>query len=326
MIRSITVTNYLGEKLTVNMTEAEPKSGLLIQKITGLGPIKADINMTDLATTDGSKYNSSRFQTRNIVITFKLVESSPEVTDVYASADTFNIENSRQRTYKYFPGKKPLTLSIKTDNRDARITGYVESNEPDIFSKEETEVISIICPDPYFYSNVEGYSPHVVEFSGLDDLFEFPYSNESLTENLTEFGDITPVTIKSFAYFGDQETGIHMIIHFVDEVATNIRIDKRLPSDTSVVMGFFLLEVEKMQALFGTNFLTGDTIEINTIAGQEQIMLLRNGVYHNILNVASRDSNWFQLNKGTNVFYMTAYGNETALTFRIENYVIYEGV
>ena len=326
MIKSMTVTNYLGESLTVTLTEDEPSHGLLITKITGLGPAKATINKTDLATVDGSKYNSSKLEERNIVITFRLAFSLPDANDRPFDEQTYNIENTRQRTYRYFPSKRPLTLSFKTDNRDARVIGYVESNEPDIFSKEETQTISILCPDPYFYSNERGFSPHVAEFSGLDSEFQFPFSNESVVDDLIEFGNITPVFAKSFAYYGDQETGIRMIIHFTGNVNTNIRLDKRLPSNNNVIMSHFLLDVDKFEALMETGFLSGDDIIIDTTNGNKRATLTRNGEDYNILNAVSRDSDWLQLDKGTNTFYMTAYGSEQFLTFRIENYVLYEGI
>lgn len=324
MIKSVTITNYLGESLKINLSERNPKHGLLVTKIEGIGPVKATINKTDLATSDGSKYNSSKLTERNVVLTLRFTESTPELTDNYVET-TYNIENTRQRTYRYFPAKRECTLSIETDNRNARVVGYVESNEPDPFSKEEGCVISIICPDPYFYSNALGYSPHVTEFAGLDGEFEFPFSNESLTENLIEMGAIGTILEKAFPYFGDQENGIMMNIHFIGEVNTNIRIDKRLPTNHSQVMGYFLLEIEKFRALMGTNFLAGDVIEINTTTNPS-IKLLRSGTYYNILNAASRDSDWFKLDKGTNVFIMTAYGNEQLLEFRIEDYTLYEGV
>ena len=324
MIKSMTVTNYLGESLKIVLRDDEPASGLLISKIEGLGPAKATINKTDLATTDGSLFNSSKLTERNIVITFLLERSFPEPTDNLEQ--THNIENTRQRTYKYFPSKRQVTLSFETDNRNARVVGWVESNEPDIFSKEESQVISIICPDPYFYSNERGYSPHVVEFSGLNDEFDFPFSNESLDDNLLIFGSISPVVTKSFAYSGDQETGIKMILHFIGNVNTNIRIDKRVPNNPNTILSSFLLDVEKFTALMETGFLNGDSIVVDTTMGNKRITLERDGKRYNVLNAVSRDSDWFQLDKGTNTFYMTAFGNEQSLTFRIENYVLYEGI
>lgn len=324
MIKSVTITNYLGESLKINLSEQNPKHGLLVTKIEGIGPVKATINKTSLATSDGSRYNSSKLEERNVVLYLQFTESTPELTDNYVES-TYNIENTRQRTYRYFPAKRQCTLSIETDNRNARVVGYVESNEPDIFSPEEGCQISIICPDPFFYANDIGYFPHVSEFSGLDGEFEFPFSNESLTNSLIEFGSIRNVYDQSFPYFGDQENGIYMNLHFVDEVSTNIKIIKRLPSDFNTIMAEFLLEVEKFRALMGTNFLSGDVITINTTINPG-VKLLRSGQYYNILNAVSRDSDWFKLDKGTNVFSFTAYGQEQNIEFRIEDYTLYEGV
>ena len=125
MIKEITVINHLGDVLTLEL--ANPyKTGIYVKSISGIGPGKANINTTDLASDDGSIFNSARSMERNIVMTlgFLLV---PGVTST--------IEDARQLTYKYFPKKKPLTFYILTDNREIYANGYVESNEPDIFSK-----------------------------------------------------------------------------------------------------------------------------------------------------------------------------------------------
>ena len=138
MIRAVTVTNYLGESKRFELAFPE-ESGFAVQSISGLGPSKADINTTEISTNDGSLYNSARVNSRNIVMSLKLM-FNPQ------------IEDTRHNSYKYFPIKKRVTLLIETDNRICETYGYVESNEPDIFSSDETTQISIVCPDPYFYS------------------------------------------------------------------------------------------------------------------------------------------------------------------------------
>ena len=97
MIKNVTVTNHLGESIKLNLRVPE-KSGFLIQKISGLGPSKANINSTESATIDGSIYNSARVTSRNIVIELAFM-FSPTVEDV------------RQRSYKYFPIKKELRFT-----------------------------------------------------------------------------------------------------------------------------------------------------------------------------------------------------------------------
>ena len=130
MIRSVTVINHLGEPLKMELGRPE-LSGFLIKEITGLGPPKANINSTENSTDDGSVFNSARLDARNIVLTMVLYP-------------TPTIEDTRQLSYKYFPIKKPLTLVFETDNRVCEISGYVESNTPDIFSKQESIQVSII--------------------------------------------------------------------------------------------------------------------------------------------------------------------------------------
>ena len=77
-------------------------------------------------------------------------------------------------SYKYFPTKKKIKFEIVTDKRNCEAYGYVEKNEVNIFSKTEGSVISIICPDPYFYSAED--SLHTTVFYGVENEFEFEFS------------------------------------------------------------------------------------------------------------------------------------------------------
>lgn len=159
MIRAVTFTNYLGDSIRLDLARPE-ESGFIIKSVTGLGPGKANINTTEIATNDGSLFNSSRMPSRNIVISL-----------AYMWKDS--IEDVRQLSYKYFPIKKKLTMLIETDNRQAEIEGYVESNDPTIFSKDEGSDISIVCPNPFFYSaGKDGINTTI--FYGVEALFEFP--------------------------------------------------------------------------------------------------------------------------------------------------------
>ena len=145
MIDSFTVTNQLGESLEVILREPE-KSGLYVESIEGLGPVKASINTTDLASADGALFNSARLSTRNIVITLGML-FDPTVEDV------------RQKAYRFFPVKSKVTLRFNTDRRTVTTVGYVESNDPNIFSKDETTQVSIICSAPSSPSRRTGCPP-----------------------------------------------------------------------------------------------------------------------------------------------------------------------
>ena len=54
--------------------------------------------------------------------------------------------------------------------------------------------------------------------------------------------------------------------------------------------------------------------------------LVREGKTYNILNCLSKDSDWFQLTKGDNLFAYTADEGANNLQFTIENRIVYEGV
>lgn len=77
MLKAVTVTNFKGESLRMELTKPE-ETGLVIYNITGIGSPTASINTTDMATIDGSRFNSARAQTRNIVLTLVFVEKSEE--------------------------------------------------------------------------------------------------------------------------------------------------------------------------------------------------------------------------------------------------------
>lgn len=303
MIKSVIITNYLGESAKIELSNGDPEHGMIISNITGLGPPKANINMTDLATMDGSLFNSARLEKRNIVISM-----------IFGFAPT--IEDSRQRTYKYFPIKKPLTLIIETDNRIVETIGIVESNEPNIFSKDENNQISLVCDDPYFYStNVN----NKLTLYGTIPLFEFEFSNESLTEPLIEFGSIEKEAKDTIYYDGDSEIGIIINIHSVGESGNIIIYNEGTRERIEIY-------ADKIKEITGYGIIPGDDIIINTVKGNKKVGLLRNGKYINILNAIDKDSDWFQLTKGVNRFICTSeYGFES-LQFQIENRVIYEGV
>lgn len=70
MIYAITVINDKGEAMRMQLDNPW-ESGMAILSVTGLGAGPADINTTEMASSDGSRYNSSRLQERNIVMNIR---------------------------------------------------------------------------------------------------------------------------------------------------------------------------------------------------------------------------------------------------------------
>lgn len=301
MIKTVKVTNYLGESITLELGRPE-KSGLLVREISGLGPSKANVNISDLSTGDGGIYNSARVTSRNIVFTLDILDQP-------------NVETMRQMTYKYFPIKKKLKLLFTTDNRVCEIYGYVEANEPNIFSKTQQTQISVICPDPYFYSVYD----YTTIFYGVESLFEFPFSNESLVTNLLEFGEIQNKTENNIYYQGDADVGVVIEIRATG-VATDVAIYNM---NTREVMK---IDSAKLLTLTGSGIVMGDEIYISTVRNDKYVLLFRDGEYINILNTLEKRTDWFQLVKGDNIFAYTAEFGLTNLQFKVKNKLVYEGI
>lgn len=196
MIKSITIINNIGEKKVIELGAPE-KSGLWVKSIKGIGPGKANINVTDLATSDGGIYNSSRSEVRNITMTIGFVEW---YDGIGKNRITHTVQEVRRDLYKWFAKKRFIDFIINleqivkisdTEYYTKRInlgsSGYVESNEPDIFNKQETAAISIICPDPnmYLYDDNGKIISDAIDFSATNDGFEFPMVIVKTTD--TEF-------------------------------------------------------------------------------------------------------------------------------------------
>lgn len=303
MIKSVKVTNYMGESLTIPLIwNGGPFE---IEKIEGLGPPKATVNTTEIATNDGSKFNSARATERNVVV-YLILHGAPM------------IEDARQLSYKYFPVKKPLQLEIETDNRHCVVEGYPESNEPNIFSDSEDTQVSIVCPNPYWKSAGDDGIREVI-FHGVAPNFEFPFSNESLIEDKIEFGLIDRRKENVVYYDGDAEQGITIIIEAIGTVKNltiyNIRTREKMA-----------ISHDELVSFTGSGIVNGDTITISTVKGHKSIELLRDGVTTNILNCIGKDDDWFMLSKGDNIFGYTADEGSDYLDFKINYSSLYEGI
>lgn len=303
MLYAVTVTNFKGESLRMELANPE-NSGLLIYNITGIGAPTGTINTTDVATLDGSIFNSARAQSRNIVLTIAMWNQDNEM-----------IESYRHRTYRYFPVKKPLTLEFETDERISVIDGYVESNDPTIFANQEYTQVSIICPDPYFRSR----NPYETVFTGVDAMFEFPFSNESLTQSLLIMGEIRNETVYTMNYNGDADVGILITIQ-ASGVVKGLAIYN---TETREKMSINDTQISKVT---GDTIKEGDVITISTIKGKKYARLQRGIKVYNILNCVDKGSDWIQLTQGKNVLAYVATQGLDAIRFVITNYELYEGV
>ena len=341
MIRSVTVTNHLGEEIYLDLARPE-LSGLAVKSIEGLGPVKANVTISESSMFDGGHYVSSRTPTRNIVINLAFLpekvyrphyyypSSSSSVPPIiyYLEDDYYfnDVEDTRHKTYVYFPVKKRIKLAIETDTRIYEATGIVESNEPDIFSKEEGCSISILCNDPNLYG-VDIYGDNALEYQKHTGIFEFPFSNESLTNDelygertdTLEIGVITEDYEQHILYDGGVDTGITITISSLG-VANNIRIANE---ETNQMI---TIDTDRIETLTGQKLSKDDRIVICTIRNNKSAILYRNDEEINILSCLGMNTEWIYLRKGDNKFSFAADSGMHNLKFRIDYQIAYEGV
>lgn len=236
--------------------------------IDGLNPAPAQINTTDIANLDGALFNSSRLDTKEIVVTVRI---------------NGDVEANRLRLYDYFRTKEWCKFYYSNESRDVYIEGYVETVECDLFSDSETASISILCPYPYFSSVEEMVS----DISNTLALFYFPFA--------IDIGSPVPISefensrISNVYNEGASETGV-----IVDIIA---RSDFNSITIQRVVEGS---EGEKMTLVYP--FLENDEIIINTNKGHKSVYLIRDSERSNLFTAVQRGSVFFQLRSGDNLF------------------------
>lgn len=295
MIHAVTVKNPIGDELRMELPNPE-SSGFLVAGIDGLGPPKASINTSSGASLDGVFYNSARTEARNIVMSLVMVPSP-------------TIEDSRLLSYRFFPIKGEVTLTVETDRRVGEIKGYVESNEPSIFSQQESTQISVLCPDPWFV-DLSRPTGSQAAFYGVEPQFEFAFSNESLTERLIQMGEHVNIITRNIEYEGDVETGVLFSIEMRGSVNTPVIYNTATGNAITI----------------NTTFINGDVVIINTRRGEKSLYRIRNGVYLNLLNYLGTNTEWLTLKKGSNPLAISATTGGNNMRVYLEYRQLFEGV
>lgn len=139
MLSKVEVTNRQGSLLSLPLDDIS--EGIIVADIDGLGPVKATIVSSSFANVDGSQYQTSRREDRNLKIQ---VELDPD----YISTSVWDL---RSKLYSFFMTKALVSLRFyESSGLTVDISGRVESCEPAIFTDKPAVDISIICNDPDF--------------------------------------------------------------------------------------------------------------------------------------------------------------------------------
>lgn len=287
MIKSVTVYQKQDKSDAFTMVLKEPTNvtesdGLVIDKIDGLGPVKADINTTEMVV-DGDLFNTARIGKRNIVLDL-----------IFYSESGTGIEDVRQETYRLFPMKRQVYIEIETDNRTLRSRGYVEENDPEIFSNMSKTQISLICPDPKMYELTDQSTE-----LDINDETEIEYKGE------VEVGGYLTLTIGSAVTAPVHDGVPAFTISFANPDGEAQSIDIFTPND---------------------GFEAGDVITICTISGQKSVIWTDTAdADHNVLNLINQNPDWFVVKPGINSVRVTD-SNSALTSATFVNNICYEGV
>lgn len=260
-----------------------------IVSIEGLNPPQALINTTPIVGMDGALFNSSKLETRNLVITVRI--NGP-------------VEKNRLRLYSFFRTKEWCRFYYSNDSLDVSIDGYVESVACGLFSNSETAQISIICPRPYF----RAISAVVSDVSHTLGLFVFPLSIE--VDEPIPFSDYSASRVSDVANGSQSSTGVAIRIVFTSS-ATMVKLQ-------NVTTG------EIMQLDYA--FQADDVVDISTYQGSKSITLTRAGVASNLFSALQAGSTFFQLQPGSNYFSFVTDGDDETIGITFTHYDEYRGV
>jgi hypothetical protein len=288
MIKKVTVFQKPDKSDAFTMVLTDPtnvtdKTGFAIDNIDGLGPVEADINTTEMVV-DGDLFNSARVGKRNIVLEL-----------IFYSESGSGIESTRQYSYQLFPIKKQVYIEIEADNRTVWTYGYVEKNEPLIFSDMCKTQVSLICPDPKWYD-----------------------SNGDVTT------PIIPNTSTTIEYEGEVETGGYLTITIGSSVEAPVHAGVPAFTITCANPDGDAQLIDVFTPIGG--FVEGDIITLTSVLGNKGCVWTDTAdADHNALNLISQNPDWITFKSGLNTIRINDPNNAISEASFV-NPVCYEGV
>ena len=206
-----------------------------LTSVIGLNQPPANIATSIIPNFDGARFNSSRLEPRNIVITLAIKG---------------NIETNRMLLNSVIFSKRYIKVYYQNNSLNVYQEGYVESFEYDVFEQGVMAQISIICPDP-FWRDVE---TNISVLTPIINLFEFPFT---IPEEGIPFGEIIANITNIIQNNGSANTGTIITINS-DYTVLN-------PSITNITTGQTMLINEELA--------NNSQIIISTIRGKKSIYM-----------------------------------------------------
>lgn len=244
--------------------------------------------------TDGSTYQGSTTNQRNIVITAEFDQ---------------DYQARRDFLYKCFKPKTPGTLIYTEDGGQRQIDYYVESIDIDETGVSRNATISLVCPDPFF----KDMQDVTVTMSGWEPCFEFPHE---FTEDQEEFGVRIEELVKTI---GNDSAADYIGIEIYMEATGCVKNPAlyHVQQDIHIKVGTesFPLILEP-----------GDAVKITTGTNEKNVYLVSGGNTEKINEYLDEESEFIQLVHGQNTFIYDADEGIDYLNVTIKYRFCYLGV
>lgn len=280
---TLTVENTKGESL--ELTDKEQR--WQVASIDGLCPPKADINTQEIANWDGSVFNDSRVEERDIEL------------EIYINKD---VESNRNYLYNYFLISKQITLYIATETKDVSIVGYVAKVSIDFFKKHQVIQVDITCPSPYFTARIS----NKWQLSNTMGGFYFPFAIDKVGIEFTSYEENRKINVINY---GEIISGAIFIIEFNGDCEN--------PTIYNSKGEYFKINA---------SYTKGDVLELNTIKGSRTLYKTDEAERINLVKYIDNKSTWLQLEPGINKLGLQATSGVDNIICTVYNSTFYEGL
>ena len=294
MKRKIICTNEDGMELVFSSTF----SPFLLESCDGIYSVQNNVTSSENTMTDGSTYQGSVTQMRNIVLTLR---DRPDADH----------QANRMILYNLFKPKAAGVFTyLENEAAESRsIDYYVESVDIDSENRARRATVSLLCPTPFF----RGPSDLTVTMAGWKAQWEFPHEFQAVGE---EFGTRIEEKLKTIDNTSAADNiGITVVITASGPVV-NPSI-YHVEEGESITVG---TSAKKMEMA------AGDKIVITTETNNKHAYLIRGGVQKEVNEYLTEDSEFIQLQHGSNTLGYLAESGDDYMTVEVSYRYRYLGV
>ena len=268
--------------------------GIVIESIEGIYAFSGEVNTSPYSQTNGDRYKSTRAPRRNIVVQGKIFD---------------DFWNNRQLMYRVFRlGSLGRFCYTEPDKSNRYADYYVESLEIDQDAYRGQFQISLICPDPFFYSG----EPEHVDLAAWTSDVEFVY----------EFENGATLGHREISMINEVEN-----LNGVDGIGMTITLTATGNVTNPYVYLYETGEEIRIGTSTNTYTLTSSKrVVIETTTGKKGVTQIENNVETRINEYLDPDSSFFQLHSGNNTIGYNAATGANYMNVNIEYKMRFLGV